>query len=455
MAPHRLVRLLRPDAGTAARERGVEHARQLRRRADRLPAARRAARLDRRPGGVRAHRRLPVRLRRACSPPGWPTSPPSSETSARCRSTCPGSSCWARPRPAAVWGDAAVVVPWVLYERYGDVGVLRAQYPSMRAWVDQVADLAGERPAVGHRLPVRRLARPGRAAGPAGRRPHRPAPGRHRRTAPAAPARWPGSPRCSGEDGRPPPLRRRSPRRCARRSTTSSSRRAAGWPATRRPRTPLALDRRPAGEGGPARARRAAAGRTGRGRGPPHRHRIRRHAADLRRAHRGRRRRHRVPPAAAARVPVVALPGDHGRHHDLGALGQHAARRLGQPRRDDVVQPLRVRRGRRLAAPHGRRARARPRPATGGSWSGPGPAAGSPHAVGDARQPLRPHPVAWRRRSGRLDVEVHRAAWRHRPRPASGPSFVPVEVGSGRHPFTCSFPRRRRTRGADDPTARR
>ena len=34
-----------------------------------------------------------------------------------------------------------------------------------------------------------------------------------------------------------------------------------------------------------------------------------------------------VPAAAADRVPVVALPGDDGRDDDLGALGQHAARR--------------------------------------------------------------------------------------------------------------------------------
>lgn len=47
--------------------------------------------------------------------------------------------------PAAAWGDVAVVLPWVLYQRFGDVGVLRAQYPSMRAWVDQILGLAGER----------------------------------------------------------------------------------------------------------------------------------------------------------------------------------------------------------------------------------------------------------------------------------------------------------------------
>ncbi|GAA4137646.1 glycoside hydrolase family 78 protein [Actinomadura keratinilytica] len=45
---------------------------------------------------------------------------------------------------AAGWGDAAVIVPWTLYERYGDLGLLDAQFPSMRAWVDHVHSLTGE-----------------------------------------------------------------------------------------------------------------------------------------------------------------------------------------------------------------------------------------------------------------------------------------------------------------------
>lgn len=48
-----------------------------------------------------------------------------------------------RSPAAAVWGDAAVVVPWVLYQRFGDSGVLAAQFSSMAKWVDHVADLAG------------------------------------------------------------------------------------------------------------------------------------------------------------------------------------------------------------------------------------------------------------------------------------------------------------------------
>jgi alpha-L-rhamnosidase len=43
---------------------------------------------------------------------------------------------------AAAWGDAATVVPTVLYRSYADTGMLTRQYPSMRAWVDKVASVA-------------------------------------------------------------------------------------------------------------------------------------------------------------------------------------------------------------------------------------------------------------------------------------------------------------------------
>jgi alpha-L-rhamnosidase len=49
------------------------------------------------------------------------------------------------PLPAAAWGDAAVFVPWVLYQRYGDAGILATQYESMCAWVDLVTNIAGEK----------------------------------------------------------------------------------------------------------------------------------------------------------------------------------------------------------------------------------------------------------------------------------------------------------------------
>lgn len=40
---------------------------------------------------------------------------------------------------SAAWGDAATVVPWTLYQCYGDERVLRRQYPSMRRWLDFIA----------------------------------------------------------------------------------------------------------------------------------------------------------------------------------------------------------------------------------------------------------------------------------------------------------------------------
>lgn len=57
--------------------------------------------------------------------------------------TIPGGPIWSPPRPGAVWGDAAVLTPWVLYQRYDDVQVLRRQYSSAKAWVDLVTRLAG------------------------------------------------------------------------------------------------------------------------------------------------------------------------------------------------------------------------------------------------------------------------------------------------------------------------
>lgn len=46
-------------------------------------------------------------------------------------------------RPAAAWGDAATLVPWTLYQRYGDPAILERQWPSMKAWVDLIAGIAG------------------------------------------------------------------------------------------------------------------------------------------------------------------------------------------------------------------------------------------------------------------------------------------------------------------------
>ena len=128
----RHVRVLRRAAQPAAPQRRLGDARQLPRRPDRLPAARRAARLDRRPRRVRADRRFPVRRRAASSATGCATSPPSSGpptdgspfvvpdvlkyVDPRRRSR--------RRRRTAIWSDAAVWVPWALWQAYGDRAVL-------------------------------------------------------------------------------------------------------------------------------------------------------------------------------------------------------------------------------------------------------------------------------------------------------------------------------------------
>ena len=43
----------------------------------------------------------------------------------------------ARPQPAMpVWGDAGVIIPWVMFETYGDKAFLADHYPYMARWVD-------------------------------------------------------------------------------------------------------------------------------------------------------------------------------------------------------------------------------------------------------------------------------------------------------------------------------
>ncbi|MDN4490238.1 family 78 glycoside hydrolase catalytic domain [Demequina sp. SYSU T00068] len=44
----------------------------------------------------------------------------------------------------AAWGDASTLVPWTLYQRFGDLDTLARQFPSMRRWVDWMASRTGE-----------------------------------------------------------------------------------------------------------------------------------------------------------------------------------------------------------------------------------------------------------------------------------------------------------------------
>lgn len=55
----------------------------------------------------------------------------------------PADKMWTPMRPGAAWGDVATLLPWTLYERFGDVGVLQAQFDSARRWVDLLERLSG------------------------------------------------------------------------------------------------------------------------------------------------------------------------------------------------------------------------------------------------------------------------------------------------------------------------
>ncbi|PQZ58245.1 MULTISPECIES: glycoside hydrolase family 78 protein [unclassified Microbacterium] len=55
----------------------------------------------------------------------------------------PSHKVWSPIRPGAAWGDVATLLPWTLYRRFGDEGVLATQFESARRWVDKVASVAG------------------------------------------------------------------------------------------------------------------------------------------------------------------------------------------------------------------------------------------------------------------------------------------------------------------------
>ncbi|MEO9477984.1 MAG: family 78 glycoside hydrolase catalytic domain [Cyclobacteriaceae bacterium] len=55
-----------------------------------------------------------------------------------------GGTGWSDGFGATGWADAAVVIPWVLFQSYGDIRILEEQYSSMKAWVDYMIHHAGE-----------------------------------------------------------------------------------------------------------------------------------------------------------------------------------------------------------------------------------------------------------------------------------------------------------------------
>ncbi len=44
---------------------------------------------------------------------------------------------------SSVWGDSITLIPWTMYRRYGDKGILRDAFPGMKMWVDHIRALDG------------------------------------------------------------------------------------------------------------------------------------------------------------------------------------------------------------------------------------------------------------------------------------------------------------------------
>lgn len=47
---------------------------------------------------------------------------------------------------SAGWGDVVVIVPWILYERYGDKRILEENYPMMKRWLSYIGERAKVNP---------------------------------------------------------------------------------------------------------------------------------------------------------------------------------------------------------------------------------------------------------------------------------------------------------------------
>ena len=56
----------------------------------------------------------------------------------------PWIACGFPEESSAAWGDAAVIVPWTMYQRNGDSAILSRQFTSMRGWVDHLAGMADD-----------------------------------------------------------------------------------------------------------------------------------------------------------------------------------------------------------------------------------------------------------------------------------------------------------------------
>jgi alpha-L-rhamnosidase len=46
---------------------------------------------------------------------------------------------------STAWADVSVIVPWTMYQTYGDKRILEVQYPSMKGWIEFMKSRAGEK----------------------------------------------------------------------------------------------------------------------------------------------------------------------------------------------------------------------------------------------------------------------------------------------------------------------
>ena len=56
-----------------------------------------------------------------------------------------GGTGWSDGFGATGWADAAVIIPWTVYQSYGDLRILEEQYISMKAWVEYMRGHAADR----------------------------------------------------------------------------------------------------------------------------------------------------------------------------------------------------------------------------------------------------------------------------------------------------------------------
>lgn len=51
---------------------------------------------------------------------------------------------WSDGFGSTAWGDAAVIIPWSVYQAYGDINILQQQYQSMKAWEEYMIEGSGD-----------------------------------------------------------------------------------------------------------------------------------------------------------------------------------------------------------------------------------------------------------------------------------------------------------------------